>query len=63
MKLNQFMSVKRIDPTAKLTPGRYQVEARFEGGEAKTDNADMPGIKLISLWKGRLLSNKITLEQ
>jgi hypothetical protein len=62
LPLDQFWSPSTQEFTLKLPPGKYQASAQFQGSGAATSNDDMPGIKLMNFWKGKLTSNDLTLE-
>jgi hypothetical protein len=59
----QLWSPNIKESRMSLSPGKYQVVAYFEGSGAKTNNSDVPGIKLMNFWKGQLRSNVLTFEQ
>lgn len=61
--LDQFWSPDTKEFQLKLPPGKYQIAAQFEGGGVKTSNLDMPGIKLMNFWKGKLQSNALAIER
>jgi hypothetical protein len=60
LRLDQFVSPTTGD-RMKLSPGRYEVSARFQGDGAETGNADMAGMKLMNFWKGKLQSNFVVI--
>lgn len=62
-KLDQFVSPDNKEFGLKSLPGAYQVVAQFEGSGAQTDNLDMPGIRLMNFWKGKLQSNALAIER
>jgi hypothetical protein len=37
--------------------------AQFEGTGARTANLDMPGMKLMNFWLGKVESNRLTIER
>ena len=47
----------------KLLPGKNYLTARFEGTDAKLVSLDMPAIKLMNFWLGRVESNTLLLER
>jgi hypothetical protein len=51
-----------VEPRTTLVPGRYRATARFEGNGAQTTNLDMPGLALMTFWKGRLDSGEASFE-
>ena len=63
LSLNQFWSPDTKEFALKLSTGKYQVTAQFEGGGASAVNLDMPGIKLMNFWNGKLQSNTLELER
>ena len=60
---DQFWSPETEDFQLRLPSGKYQIAAQFEGGGAKTSNLDMPGIRLMDFWKGKLHSNALAVER
>jgi hypothetical protein len=60
---DQFWSPESKDYGLKLSPGKYHIVAEFEGRGATRINLDMPGIKLMNFWQGRLQSNVIAVER
>jgi hypothetical protein len=46
---------------ASCSSGKYHITA-IEGGGAKTSNLDVPGIKLMDFWVGKLQSNIIVVQ-
>jgi len=63
LSLDQFWSPDTKEFELKLSPWKYQTTAQFEGGVAKTSNLDMPGIKLMNFWQGKLQSNALVVER
>ena len=51
-----------VGPWETLAPGRYAATARFEGKGVQRANLDMPGLALMTFWKGRLDSGEASLE-
>lgn len=62
LSLDQFWSPNTKEFELKF-PGKCQITAQFEGGGAKTNNLDVPGIKLMNFWPGNLQSNIIIVER
>lgn len=63
LNLDQFSSPGAKEFGLKFLPGRYQITAQFEGGRPSTNNSDVPGIKLMNFWLGKLQSNIIVVER
>lgn len=63
ISLDQLMSPETNEYELKLSPGKYQIAARFEGGGAKFVNLDTPGIRLMNFWEGELQSNILAVER
>jgi len=63
IRSDQLWSPDSKDYGLKLAPGRYQITTQFEGSGAKAINIDMPGIKLMNFWSGKLQSNTIAIER
>jgi hypothetical protein len=63
ISLDQYWSPDTKELALNLPPGKYQINAQFEGGGAKTSNLDMPGIKLMNFWTGKLQSNVLEIER
>lgn len=63
LSLSQFWSPDTKEFQLKLSQGKSQIVAHFEGGKARTDNLDTPGIKLMNFWEGVLLSNALAIER
>jgi hypothetical protein len=59
LRLSQFWSPDTKEFGLKLTPGRYEVSAQFQGGGAEYFNTGMEGMKLMNFWKGKLQSNVV----
>ena len=57
--LDQFWSPDTKDFQLRLPSGKYQIAAQFEGVGAKTSNLDMPGMKVMNFWMGKLQSNAL----
>lgn len=63
LSLDQFWSPETKEFKLKFFPGRYQITAQFEGGGAKASNSDLPGIKLMNFWLGKLQSNIMVVDR
>jgi hypothetical protein len=46
----------------KLTPGRHQISASFDGNGAMAGNVDMKGVALLNFWKGTVRSSVVEFE-
>lgn len=57
--LDQMFSTEIADFATKLPPGKYQITAQYQGTGAQHVNLDMPGIKLLNFWLGKLQSNTL----
>ena len=57
--MDHYWSPATKEFALKLTTGRYQVVARFQGEGARTNNSDMPGVALLNFWKGVVQSNPL----
>jgi hypothetical protein len=63
LSLDQFWSPATKDFELKLLPGKNWITAEFEGSDAKTNNSDVPGLKLIKFWLGNLQSKVLVVER
>ena len=63
INLDQYWSPDTKQFGLKLPPGKCQITAQFDGTGAKTSNLDMPGIKLMNFWTGKLQSNVVEIER
>ena len=63
LNLDQFWSPATKEFQLELLPGEYRIFAEFEGGGAKVDNLDMPGMRLMNFWGGRLRSNALVVKR
>jgi hypothetical protein len=61
--LDQFWPPDAKDFQLRSPSGKYQIVAQFEGGGAKASNLDMPGMKLMNFWMGKLQSNALAVER
>ena len=59
VSLDHYWSSATKEFGIKLAQGRYRIEARFDGQEAKSVNLDTPGVRLFNFWKGTLRSNSL----
>ena len=57
--MDHYWSPPTKEFALKLTTGRYQVMARFQGDGARTTNSDMRGVALLNFWKGMVQSNPL----
>lgn len=63
VNLDQFWSPETKEFKLSLPPGKCQIVAQFEGGGARAGNLDMPGIRLMNFWRGKLESNALAVER
>ena len=63
LTLDQFWCDETKEFEVELLPGRNHLTAQFEGSGAKLVNTDMPAIKLMNFWLGRVQSNTLALER
>jgi hypothetical protein len=63
VSLDQFWSPETKEFDLKLTPGKYQITAHFEGTGARAVNLDTRGIDLLNFWKGKIQSNTLAIER
>lgn len=61
--LDQFWSPDAKDFQLKLSQGKSQLVAHFEGGKAQASNLDTPGMRLMNFWEGKLQSNVLAVER
>jgi hypothetical protein len=62
LSLNQFWCQETKEFEIPLLPGKNQLTAQFQGSVARLTNLDMPAIKLMNFWLGKVQSNTITIE-
>jgi hypothetical protein len=62
LTLDQFWCYETKEFSIPLLPGTNHLTARFEGTGANAVNLDLPAIKLMNFWLGKLESNVLTLE-
>jgi hypothetical protein len=63
LTLDQFWCYETKEFSIRLLPGTNYLTAQFEGTGAKLANLDMPAIKFMNFWLGRVESNTLTLER
>jgi hypothetical protein len=63
LKLDEFWCPDTSEFEIKLLPGKNRLTAQFEGSGAKLINLDMPGMKLMNFWLGKVESNTLTLDR
>jgi hypothetical protein len=63
LSLDQFWCRESNEFEVKLLPGKNQLSAEFEGSGAKFVNLDMPGIKLMNFWSGKVQSNTLSIDK
>jgi hypothetical protein len=63
LTLNQFWCQDTKEFSIPLLSGDNQLTAAFEGTGASAPNLDMPGIKLMNFWLGKVESNTLTLRR
>ena len=61
--LDQFWCNETKEFAIKLLPGRNYLTVRFEGTDARLVNLDMPAIKFMNFWLGKVESNTLSLER
>ena len=61
--LDQFWCQETMEFEMKLLPGENRLTAQFEGRGAKQANLDMPAMKLMNFWLGKIESNKLIIER
>jgi hypothetical protein len=61
LTLNQFWCQETKEFSIPLLSGDNFLTAQFEGTGASAVNLDMPGIKLMNFWFGKVESNTLTL--
>ena len=63
LTLDQFWCQETNEFSIPLLSGENQLTAQFEGSGASYVNLDMPGIKLMNFWSGKVESNVLTLRR
>ena len=61
LTLDQFWCQETKEFSIPLLSGNNYLTAQFEGTSAKAVNLDMPGIKLMNFWAGKVESNILTM--
>jgi hypothetical protein len=61
--LDQFWCDETKEFSIQLRPGKNYLTVRFEGTDAKLVNLDMPAIKFMNFWLGKVQSNTLLLER
>lgn len=61
--LDQFVSPDTNEYELRLSSGKYQITAQFEGSGARFINLDRPAIRLMNFWKGKVQSNTLAVER
>jgi len=61
LALDQFWCQETKEFSIPLLSGSNHLTAQFEGTGAQAVNLDMPGIKLMNFWLGKVESNTLTL--
>jgi hypothetical protein len=62
LTLDQFWCYETKEFSIPLLPGTNYLTAQFEGTGAKLVNSDMPAIKFMNFWLGKVQSNTLTLD-
>ena len=62
LSLDRYGSATAKEWDLKLIPGRYRIQALFDGQGAMFPNLDTQGIALLNFWKGTLRSNPLSFE-
>jgi hypothetical protein len=63
LKLDQFWCQETNEFAIALLPGKNQLTAQLEGSGARHVNSDMPGVKLMNFWVGKVESNTLIIER
>jgi hypothetical protein len=63
LTLNQFWCQETKEFEIRLAPGKNRLTAQFQGSGAGLVNLDMPGIKLMNFWLGKVESNSLTIKR
>jgi hypothetical protein len=61
LRLDQFWCHETKEFSIPLLSGSNYLTAQFEGTGAHAVNLDMPGVKLMNFWLGKVASNTLTL--
>ena len=62
LRLDQFWCQETNEFAIPLLPGENRLTAQFEGRGANLVNLDMPGIRLMNFWLGKVESNSLVLK-
>jgi len=63
LTLDQFWCQETKEFEISLLPGKNRLTAEFQGSGARGVNLDMPGIKLMNFWLGKVESNPLVIER
>ena len=63
LTLDQFWCQETKEFEISLLPGKNRLTAEFQGSGARLVNLDMPGIKLMNFWLGKVESNPLVIER
>jgi hypothetical protein len=63
LTLDQFWCYETKEFSIPLLPGTNHLTAHFEGTGANAVNLDLPAIKFMNFWLGKVESNTLTLER
>ncbi len=63
VKLDQFWCQETKEFEIPLTSGENRLTAQFEGTGARNVNLDMPGIRLMNFWLGKVESNTLVIKR
>jgi len=63
LKLDQFWSQETSEFAIELLPGKNRLTAQLEGSGANFVNLDMPGVRLMNFWLGKVESNTLIVER
>ena len=62
LSLDRYWSPATKEWDLKIAPGRYRIEALFDGRGAMFQNLDTPGIALLNFWKGTVRSSPLSFD-
>lgn len=63
VRMDQFWCQETKEFEITLLPGKNRLTAQYQGSEAKLVNLDMPAIKLMNFWLGKVESNALVIER
>jgi len=63
LRLDEFWCHETTEFGISLLPGKNRLTAQFEGSGARHLNLDLPALKLMNFWLGKIQSNILTLER